>query len=56
MSRYAIPVMVASVKKGPYTLSFMRAQNMFMNKFQGGTWIFTAPDPAVVYVLTLPLT
>jgi hypothetical protein len=29
MFRYTIPVMVVPIKKGPYTLSLLRAQNTF---------------------------
>jgi hypothetical protein len=54
MSRYTIPIMVASMKKKwPYTLSLLRAQNTFTFGLsrrcsKGNTWIFAAPYPAVV--------
>jgi len=54
MSRYTIPVMVVSMKKKrPYTLLFAEgAKHVHLwaitNMFQGDTWIFAAPDPAVV--------
>jgi hypothetical protein len=53
MSRHTIPVMVVCMRKmGPYSLSLLRARNTFAffavtNMFQGDTWIFSAPDPAV---------
>jgi hypothetical protein len=46
--------MVVSMKKGPYTLSLLKAQNTF-TLFQGDTRIFDAADPAVLGY-QLPLT
>jgi hypothetical protein len=49
ISRYTIPVMVISMKKGPYTLFFAEgAKHLWAvtNMFQGDTWISAAPDPA----------
>jgi hypothetical protein len=54
MSRYMIPVMVVFMKKkGLYALSFAEGPKhahlwAVTNMFQEDTWIFTAPDPAVM--------
>ena len=51
MFRYTIPVMVVSMKKkGPCNLPLLRAQNTFgLSRTRSReTWIFAAPDPAVV--------
>jgi hypothetical protein len=61
MDRYTIPVMVVSMKKkGPYTLSSLRAQNTFTyelsrtysRKARG----FSLLQILQLWVLTLPLT
>jgi hypothetical protein len=52
MPRYTLPVKVVSPKKGPCALFAEGANHVHlwpvMNMFQGDTWTFAAPDPAVV--------
>jgi hypothetical protein len=49
--RYTIPVMVLSMKKkGPYTLSLLRAQNTFTFHEYVPANMFRSPDPAVVNI------
>jgi hypothetical protein len=52
MSRYTIPVMVVSMRKTGQSFFAEGAKHVYLwavtNMFQRFTWIFAAPDPAVV--------